>query len=406
MSNLAMQTADNHSLTMTEQVKVPVVRIAMALETPLKQQFNCTLQTGQIGVLLAPSGAGKTSLFNALTGLIEATGSFKVAADNVEQLSLATYKRNVAYVTQTSVLFNHLNIAELIDLVASQQHRAFDVSWALGPLQLQDKLHLRAAQLSGGQKQRVALVLAMIKGAPLLLLDEALTGQDLVVKQACIAVIRRYLLQNQAAALIACHQLADAVALADVAFVQQSEMGEKSWLAMPISQGVHAYQQQLLDTVNAPMGAELHSAAEYLSVVDGETVSHHEMLGLTEFTVAGQSCYGAYSPHYALKQKVHVMLRADRAGLSKRRLPECSFVNQWSVQILSARTVSCLGEHGMLIDVNLAGEASQQVCLSVWITRLSYNQLQPKIGEYWYLIAKADAFSVTAQPNYLQGNFY
>ncbi|WP_105169738.1 ATP-binding cassette domain-containing protein [Pseudoalteromonas sp. T1lg23B] len=377
-----------------------VAQISLAISKPVSQQFACTLRVGEVGVLLAPSGAGKTSLFNAIAGINQASGFLKIGEHDTEQIELATYKRNIAYVTQTPVLFGHLSVGALLDVVSAQQARPFDIKWALEPLKLDTILHMRTLSLSGGQRQRLALLLAMIKGATLLLLDEVLTGQDPSTKLACITVIKTYLKRNQAAALIACHQLEDALALADIAFLQQQRAGIKQWQVMPISNGIHAYQQSLLnDCADTAQDQQTVCASAFLSVLHATTISHDPQLGLCEYRVAGQPCFSAYSPHISAKQSVLLVLRANRVAISKSLLPESSFVNQWQAKIVSIRPVSCQGEHGMLIDVTLVNQGalttSQQDVVSVWITRLSYNQLHPKIGESWYLISKADAVSLS-----------
>ena len=117
--------------------------------------------------------------------------------------------------------------------------------------------------------------------------------------------------------------------------------------------------------------------------------------------MAGQTCFTALAPTLACEQVVSLVLKANRVGLSRTLQPETSFVNQWQVIILGQRSVGWDGEQGILLDVALVdtcGETKHDNAdrLSVWITRLSYNQLQPNIEEYWYLIGKADALSVNA----------
>ena len=376
--------------------------INLVLTAPVKQRFRCQLHPDQIGVLLAPSGAGKTSLFQAIGGLSSAEGWIKVGDGHIDQIKLRPHQRQIAYVTQAPLLFSHLTINKLIALVAAQQRYPADIHWAIAPLKLQDKLECYAHHLSGGQKQRVALLLAMIKGAPLLLLDEALTGQDQATKQACIGVIKEYLKRHQGSALIACHQIEDAIALCYVALLQCDDNQEKYWQSIPIAQGIHQYQQQLIETNSCKEPSQsLVNANEFLSVLHATPLSHHRSLGLTEYRVAGQTCFTALAPTLACEQAVSLVLKANRVGLSRTLQPETSFVNQWQVIILGQRSVGLDGEQGILLDVALVdtcGETKNDNAdrLSVWITRLSYNQLQPNIEEYWYLIGKADALSVNA----------
>ncbi|MCG7533466.1 ATP-binding cassette domain-containing protein [Pseudoalteromonas sp. OOF1S-7] len=371
--------------------------IDVQVSLPVSQRFSCTLLSGQVGVLLAPSGAGKTSLFNALAGLSPATGSIQVGSKGDEQIDLPAYQRRIAYVTQSPTLFGHLSIQALLNLVSAEQKNPFDVSWAVELLNLSGVLHLRAQQLSGGQQQRVALLLAMIKGAPLLLLDEVLSGQDHTMKHACIALIKEFLKQTNAAALMVCHQMEDALALADKALVLQDDGSCKHWQAMPVGAGLHLYQHQLLASAQGSSNGRENHASEFLSVVQATTLTHRASLGLTEYRLNGQACFSVHTPHTKPGQVVSLVLKANRVGLSRTIMPDSSFVNQWLATITSTREIVWQGEQGMLIDVKLVSRDDSDVAqcndLSVWITRLSFNQLKPAVNEPWYLISKADALS-------------
>jgi len=65
-------------------------------------------------------------------------------------------------------------------------------------------------------------------------------------------------------------------------------------------------------------------------------------------------------------------------------------VNQLKVQIEHIKEVSWQGEKGTLISVRLPTHAGAHL-INVWITQLSYIQLQPQLSQTWYLIGKADA---------------
>lgn len=395
------EISDSDSATITNAYylhhKQIVADIDVTLALPVAQRFSCKLASGEIGVLLAASGAGKSSVFNAISGLADAQGSLLVGVNLQQQAVLPSYKRQVSYVMQTPVIFNHLTIDSLIKLVAEQQTTPFDINWALAPLALVDKLHFRPSELSGGQKQRLALVLAMLKGAPLLLLDEVLCGQDQRAKIACIQVIKTYLQKNNAAALVACHQMEDALLLADVGLIQTVGEHNTEWQSYPINAAINLYQHSLLEHTTI-QGDEAQSASTFLSFVRARCSAHFNTLGLSEFKVSGQTCFSALNPNIPAGKTVGLLLKANRIGLAKKPMIQSSFVNQWLVQILSARAVTWQGEHGMLIDVQLVNtekdNAVSNDMISVWITRLSFNQLQPKPHEQWYLICKADAVSV------------
>ncbi len=371
-----------------EQYEQANVEFDLFIERPVKQRFIASLGVEKIAVLLAPSGAGKTSLFNAIAGLAQCVGSLAVSTAG-QQLHLPAYQRQVAYVTQSPLPFEQFSVAKLIKLVAGQQAHPFDIQWALAPLGLADKLNHCCNQLSGGQRQRLALLLAMIKGAPLLLLDEVLTGLDQASKTQCIAVIRHYLKVCKASALVACHQLEDVLALADCVLLQLPQNDQSVWQMYPVETGLHHYQQtQLMQT--DPLTKQ-PCASQFISTFSATTMAHHAELGLNEYQVGEQTCFAGLNTNHQCDHDVTLMLKANRVGLAKQRLQDCSFVNQLQVQIEGVAPVNWQAEEGMLVEVSL--QAKQRHLISVWITRLSYLQLQPKPNEMWFLIGKADALS-------------
>lgn len=368
--------------------KDTVADFNITVEQPVKQHFICSLESQHIAVLLAPSGAGKTSLFNAIAGLSPCRGSIQVAAEPQERLP--TYQRHIAYVTQSALPFSGITVAKLIKLVTQQQATPFDVSWAIEPLGLSDKLTTPCQQLSGGQKQRVALLLAMLKGAPLLLLDEVLCGLDQTSKRHCIAVIRHYLKLANAAALVACHQFEDILALADSTLLQLKQGDNKVWQAYPVESGLRHYQQDGLLTEQQQAVKAVRSASEFVSTFSATVIAHHYELGLSEYQVGQQRCFTRLNAHHTELQTVSLMLRANRVGIAKNALCQSSFVNQLKVQIEHVKEVSWQGEKGTLISVRLLTHAGAHL-INVWITQLSYIQLQPQLSQTWYLIGKADA---------------
>jgi ABC-2 type transport system ATP-binding protein len=146
--------------------------------------IDFTVDKGEIFGLIGPDGAGKTSTFQILAGVMEATaGSVEVLGTTPHAARLQT-----GYVTQKFSLYQDLSIEENLRYNA-RLRRVSDAEFArqapklLESVGLQPFAHRLAGQLSGGMKQKLALCCATISQPQVLLLDEPTTGVDPVSRR-------------------------------------------------------------------------------------------------------------------------------------------------------------------------------------------------------------------------------
>jgi subfamily B ATP-binding cassette protein MsbA len=151
--------------------------------------ISLTAQSGQVIALVGRSGAGKTTLIDLIAGFQRpADDQIFFDGQASQTLSQHSIRRNVAIVTQDTVLFEdtiRANIAygELANhsdtqvIEAAKKANAWDFIQGL-PGGLNTPVGEGGASLSGGQKQRIALARAFLKNAPLLILDEATSALD------------------------------------------------------------------------------------------------------------------------------------------------------------------------------------------------------------------------------------
>ena len=146
------------------------------------------LNRGEVLALVGPSGAGKSTLVNLLPRFYDVTGGAILLDDHdVRDLTLASLRKQIGKVTQETVLFNDTvrnNIAygqpdaPMVAVeAAAQAALAHDFILRL-PQGYDTPIGERGARLSGGERQRIAIARALLKNAPILILDEATSSLD------------------------------------------------------------------------------------------------------------------------------------------------------------------------------------------------------------------------------------
>jgi subfamily B ATP-binding cassette protein MsbA len=143
---------------------------------------------GQVVAIVGLSGAGKTTLVNLIPRFYDVTGGSILIDDmDVRDVTLASLRRQISIVTQETVLFDDTiarNIAygapgatlEQVEAAARAAH-AHEFIVTL-PMRYETTIGERGQRLSGGQRQRLAIARALLKNAPILILDEATSSLD------------------------------------------------------------------------------------------------------------------------------------------------------------------------------------------------------------------------------------
>lgn len=163
--------------------------------------------------ILGPSGSGKTTLLNAIAGLLPHSGEIYLNARSVtpKQATLALVPQDYGLLPWKRVLQN-------IKLGAKLKGQKLDdkkIQQLCETLELTDVLTRYPSQLSGGQKQRVALARAFALTPDLLLLDEAFSALDTVIKRRAQQLFLAQWQQSPVTTLMVTHDLKEALQLSD-----------------------------------------------------------------------------------------------------------------------------------------------------------------------------------------------
>jgi subfamily B ATP-binding cassette protein MsbA len=156
--------------------------------TMVLQHINLTIDAGEIVALVGMSGGGKTSLVNLIPRFYDVTeGAVLFGDTDIRNISIQSLRRQIAVVTQEPILFNDTvsnNIAygcpgatEQQILEAAKAAYAYDFIKRF-PTGFNTSIGELGGRLSGGQKQRICIARALLKNAPILILDEATSSLD------------------------------------------------------------------------------------------------------------------------------------------------------------------------------------------------------------------------------------
>jgi subfamily B ATP-binding cassette protein MsbA len=195
---------------------------------------SLTLRRGEVVALVGPSGAGKSTLVNLLPRFYDVTGgAILLDEHDVRDLTLVSLRKQIGKVTQETVLFNDTvrnNIAygqpdvPMPRIVAAAQAAlAHDFIERL-PQGYDTIIGERGTRLSGGERQRLAIARALLKDAPILILDEATSSLD-TESEAAVQAALANLMQGRTVLVIA-HRLSTVRRADRIAVMEEGRITE------------------------------------------------------------------------------------------------------------------------------------------------------------------------------------
>lgn len=193
-----------------------------------RHQLNFILRPGKILLIQGRSGIGKTSLLNIISGFLDADAgqlhwhhSAKESNNNgqdespVDLRTLPPWERPVSFLFQHGNFFDHLDCDTHLRLAfrpsarISADERAH-ITTTLQKLGIDGLEGRMPDQLSGGQAQRMALARALLRGHPLILLDEPFSALDSAVRDDAAALLNQLAANDGYCFLIVSHDPEDA----------------------------------------------------------------------------------------------------------------------------------------------------------------------------------------------------
>ncbi|MDY4297247.1 MULTISPECIES: ATP-binding cassette domain-containing protein [unclassified Xanthomonas] len=179
-------------------------------------------ERARVVALVGPSGAGKTSLLNAIAGVLPPRGGRiaidgRVLYDSAAGIDLPAHRRGIGYVFQDARLFPHMDVRR--NLGYGRHGRGQPARFALDAvvelLGIGALLERRPDTLSGGEAQRVAIGRALLSQPSLLLFDEPLSALDADRRSELIPYLQRVRDDVRLPMLYVSHQAEEVARIAD-----------------------------------------------------------------------------------------------------------------------------------------------------------------------------------------------
>jgi len=202
---------------------------------PVLKGIDLTIPAGKVTAIVGPTGSGKSTLVSLIPRLYDPTaGNVLIDGQDIQSWTLRSLRSEISVVLQESVLLQ-ASIAENIAYgrpaarrdqieAAAQAANAHGFIMEL-PDGYDTEVGERGETLSGGQRQRIAIARAIVRNAPIVILDEPLTGLDANAAAVVAEALDR--LMERKTVIIITHQLSvvqradQIVVLADGRIIQQ-----------------------------------------------------------------------------------------------------------------------------------------------------------------------------------------
>jgi subfamily B ATP-binding cassette protein MsbA len=212
--------------TLRGKIELDQVSFSYEPNYPVLKQVSLIVEPGQLAAVVGPTGAGKTTIINLIPRFYDPdAGSVKIDGTDVKRFQQKSLRQQISFVLQETLLFRGpvwYNIAygrpgaSRAEILRAAEFANAHEFIARMPHGYDTMIGERGVTLSGGQRQRIAIARAVIRDAPILILDEACSGLDAASEMLVCDALDR-LMKGKTSIMIT-HRLAT-IRSADVIFV-------------------------------------------------------------------------------------------------------------------------------------------------------------------------------------------
>jgi len=322
-----------------------------------------------ITAIFGRSGSGKTSLINAISGLITPDQGKIVIRDKVlfdknGKINLAIEKRKIGYVFQDARLFPHYSVKANL-LYGVKGHSALSTfNHIIELLNLNTLLSRYPIDLSGGEKQRVAIARALLSSPDMLLMDEPLASLDLPRKKEVMPFLEKMTQDINIPILYVTHSLSEILRLADHIIL--------------LEEGRVVTSGSLESVWGCDAMRPWQSFSEQSSLFDASISQHHENYGLSKVNLNENIALWVQHIDEPIGVSIRLQIRANDVSITLEKSNKTSIRNILPAKIKSVEFVET--KHGHQ-NIALKLDLGQHCVLQANITQWAFEELDLSVGQ-------------------------
>ncbi|WP_153448614.1 molybdenum ABC transporter ATP-binding protein ModC [Vibrio algicola] len=357
--------------------------ITLRFEQQLEQfalNIDATIPGAGITAIFGRSGAGKTSVINAISGLKNPTSGRIAKGDQVlfdSELGInqPIEKRNIGYVFQEARLFPHYKVKGNLLYGVKGKIEANKFNQVVELLDLSSLLNRYPADLSGGEKQRCAIARALLSEPDILLMDEPLASLDLPRKQEVMPFLERLSSEVNIPILYVTHSmdeilhLADHMLLIEDGRVKEAGDIETLWRSTSL--------------------AAWHNTNELSTLFKGRVKHTHNHYSVTYVELAPQVGVWMSGIQAQAEEILRIRIHASDVSITLEHASNTSIRNILPATVVKVAEVSDASAPVSVLlrlqhDESTVDNNSQDLCLWANITAWAYDDLKLQTGQLVY----------------------
>ncbi len=348
------------------------------IELHFKQRFsafeldiNTTLPASGITAIFGRSGAGKTSIINAISGLKNPDSGYisineQVLFNSERGVNLAIEKRDIGYVFQESRLFPHYKVKGNLLYGYTGGGLPGNFYQVVELLGLAHLLNRYPADLSGGEKQRCAIARALLSEPKILLMDEPLASLDLPRKQEVMPFLEKLAKEIQIPILYVTHSLDEILHLADhMLLMEEGRIIESGDIETVWSS--EAFQPW-------------HRHSELSSLFKATIKQHHPKYALTYAEIAPDIGVWMSNIDAQINEQIRIRVHAVDVSITLSKANDTSIRNIFPVTISDVAPIKDITQP-VALRLRI-GEKDSELYLWTSITAWAYEDLNLEIGQH------------------------
>jgi molybdate transport system ATP-binding protein len=352
----------------------PMVEVDIAVRRGTFAVEAAFASDASIVALFGKSGAGKSTIVNAIAGIARPSRGRIVVGDRVlfdssRAIDVPPERRRVGYVFQDALLFPHLSVRANLaygETLTPATERFVDRDRVLDLLGLRPLLDRGTRDLSGGEKQRVAIGRALLSSPRVLLMDEPLASLDAARKAEILQYVELLRDELRLPIVYVSHAIEEVTRLADHLVL--------------VADGRTVAEGPTAGILARPELRTLTGRYEAGAVVETRVARHDESYGLTVLAFADGELV-LPNVDALIGEPVRARIRARDVSIALERPRGLSVQN-----VLEATIVELTEEFGAIVDVELRVGATPLIAR---ITRKAAVELSLAPGKRVYALVKA-----------------